>query len=200
MIERLPYYYRKSKVVHDFYDVIQKILDKVELDISAADKRLFIITTDDFTLHEKDVSLSAITADDETKRARVIARLQGNEVLTVEALKALVSLYEKSGIEVEEIYDDYIVNLVFPNREGTPENISEILLAVEEVKSAHIKIGLTFIRNPTNQLVFCGAIQKQKNITMEPADATWHMPVESTANIGGRVQKLKNISLEVSDG
>ena len=200
MIERLPYYYRKSKVVNDFYDVIKKIIDKVELDIAAADKRLFIITTDDFTLHEKDVSLSAITADNETKRARVMARLQGSEVLTVEALKSLVTLYEKSGIEVEEQFGDYVVTLVFPNREGTPENITEILLAVEEVKPAHIKIGLTFIRNPIGGISFCGVIQKQKNITMQPADATWNMPIRGIINIGGRVQKLKNIYLEAGNG
>ncbi len=61
MIEKLPQYYRKSKVVKNLYDVIQKLLDKVDVDISKEDLRLFITTTDDFTLHEKDVSLAAFT-------------------------------------------------------------------------------------------------------------------------------------------
>ena len=76
MIERLPYYYRKSKVVKDFYDVVQVILDKSNSDIDIADKRMFIVTTDEFTLHEKDVNLTKSDGlDSETRRARVIARL-----------------------------------------------------------------------------------------------------------------------------
>ena len=60
MIERLPYYYRKSKVVKDLYDAVQRILDKTNADIAEADRRLFIVTTDNFDLHEKDVSLTAL--------------------------------------------------------------------------------------------------------------------------------------------
>ncbi len=70
MIVRLPDYYRKSKVVKDLYAVIQKLLDKVAEDISAEDLRLFITTTDNFSLHEKDVVLPEISADNQTKRAR----------------------------------------------------------------------------------------------------------------------------------
>ena len=66
MIDRLPDYYSKSKTVKDFYNVVQTILDKVSEDISDEDKRLFITTTDSFLLHEKDVGLSEITADNET--------------------------------------------------------------------------------------------------------------------------------------
>jgi hypothetical protein len=75
VIEKLPRYYRKSTVVADLYDVIQKLIDKVTADISSEDLKLFITTTDDFTLHEKDVGLSEIAADNETKRSRVIARI-----------------------------------------------------------------------------------------------------------------------------
>ena len=76
MINRLPQYYRKSKVVKDFYEAVKKLIDKVSEDISAEDLRLFITTTDTFSLHEKDVGLPEMTADNETKSARVIARLQ----------------------------------------------------------------------------------------------------------------------------
>ena len=70
MIEKLPHYYRKSKVVEDLYSVVQKILDKISDDISAEDLKLFITTTTDFTQHEKNVGLTNISADNETKRAR----------------------------------------------------------------------------------------------------------------------------------
>ena len=97
MIDRLPNYYRKSKTVKDFYSAVQTILDKVSEDISDEDKRLFITTTDSFLLHEKDVGLSEITADNETKRARVIARLQGNNF---EQIKSAVDEVKPAHLQV----------------------------------------------------------------------------------------------------
>ena len=201
MIERLPYYYRKSKVVKDLYDAVQRILDKTSADIADADKRLFIVTTDDFDLHEKDVSLTAVPElDAETRRARVISRLQASHVLTVEALKELVALYEKSGVDVNELYDRYAFTLEFANREGVPENITEIISAIEEVKPAHLRIGLGFVRNPAGAVALCGVIQQQKQITMETVDAVWQMHISGNIPVGGRVQKLKIVHLEVSNG
>ena len=102
MIEKLPHYYRKSKVVEDLYSVVQKILDKISDDISAEDLKLFITTTTDFTQHEKNVGLTNISADNETKRARVLARIRGGHVLTKKALKELIYIYDKTGCEIDE--------------------------------------------------------------------------------------------------
>ncbi len=201
MIERLPYYYRKSKVVKDFYDAVQRILDKTNADIADADKRLFIVTTDNFDLHEKDVNLTAAPElDMETRRARVISRLQASRVLTVEALKELVTLYDKSGVDVGEIYDKYAFTLEFANREGVPENITEIISAIEEVKPTHLRIGLGFVRNPAGVVALCGVIQTHKEIMFDAADAIRRMAVGGVYAIGGRVQKLKTVHLEVSNG
>ena len=147
MIVRLPDYYRKSKVVKDLYAVIQKLLDKVAEDISAEDLRLFITTTDNFSLHEKDVVLPEISADNETKRARVIARLQGNNLLTKAELERLILIYDKTGCTITEDFANYTVNILFGDRTGIPYNLEQIREAVEEVKPAHIKVNYEFLRN-----------------------------------------------------
>lgn len=152
MIERLPYYYRKSKVVEDLYTAVQSILDKVSADISAEDLMLFITTTTDFTLHEKDVGLSAVTADNETKRSRVIARIQGNSVLTKSALSELINIYDKTGITITEEFENYTVTIAFTGRKGKPYNLDEIQAAVEEVKPAHINIEYAFEKNTWEDL------------------------------------------------
>lgn len=147
MIVRLPDYYRKSKVVKDMYAVIQKLLDKVAEDISAEDLRLFITTTDNFSLHEKDVVLAEISADNETKRARVIARLQGNNLLTKAELERLIRIYDKTGCTITEDFANYTVNILFGGRTGIPYNFEQICEVVEEVKPAHIKVNYEFLRN-----------------------------------------------------
>ncbi|MDO5397227.1 MAG: hypothetical protein Q4G33_04785 [bacterium] len=87
MINRLPWYYRKSKVVSDLYSVIQNILDKAKPDIDTESLRLFITQTDKFTKHEADVGLQPIDDTDENRRSRVSARLQGNNILTLSELE-----------------------------------------------------------------------------------------------------------------
>lgn len=152
MIERLPGYYRKSKVVTDLYDVIQKVLNKVANDISAEDLRLFIMTTDNFTLHEKDVGLSEIIADRETKRSRVLARIQGNNLLTKTELESLIKIYDKSGCTIIEDYPKYTVVILFSGMTGVPYNIEQIKAAVEEVKPAHIKVEYDFRYNTWSEV------------------------------------------------
>lgn len=150
MINRLPHYYRKSKVVKDIYAAIQKLLDKVAADISAEDLRLFIATTDSFPLHEKDVGLTEINADNETKRARVIARLQGNNILTKAELEQLVNVYDKTGCTITEDFPNYTINILFSGRKGVPYNFNEIKAAVEEVKPAHIQVNYEYQNNTWN--------------------------------------------------
>lgn len=147
MIEKLPYYYRKSQLVKDIYSVVQTAIDNVKSDISTADLRLFITTTDDFAPHEKDVGLSEITADNETKRARVIARLQGNSLLTKPELENLINIYDKTGCTVTEDFENYTVTILFSGRTGKPYNLAEIKAAIEEVKPAHLRFEYEFQKN-----------------------------------------------------
>lgn len=147
MIKFLPGYYRKSQVLTDMYSILQAAFENTEDYINAEDLKLFITTTDDFTRHEKDVGLSSVTADIETKRSRILARLCGNDVLTVSALIELVTTYDKTGCTISEDYANYTVTIIFSGRTGTPYNIDEIKAAVEEVKPAHIQIEYEYITN-----------------------------------------------------
>lgn len=147
MISRLPKYYSKSQLVKDLYSVIQKALDMVDEELAEEDMRLFITTTDDFTLHEKDVGLTEIVADVETKRSRVIARLQSNQIFTKEDLHQLILLYDKTDCSIIEDFANYTVYVLFDGRVGKPYNLDEIEKAVEEVKPAHIRIEYQFVKN-----------------------------------------------------
>lgn len=149
------------------YNAVQIILDKVSADISAEDLKLFITTTTEFAQHEKDVGLTAITADNETKRARVLARIQGNSVLTKSALEELVAVYDKTGCAVTEDFANYTVTILFSGRKGKPYNLEEIQSAVDEVKPAHIKIEWEFMKNTWADL------KSKLNTWTNAASQTW---------------------------
>lgn len=113
---------------------------------------MFITTTDSFLLHEKDVGLSEITADNETKRARVIARLQGNNILTKSELEQLILMYDRTGCTITEDYKNYTVAVRFSGRKGVPYNFEQIKSAVDEVKPAHLQVNYEFQSNTWSEV------------------------------------------------
>lgn len=147
MINILPGYYRKSQVVKDLYDVITTALERIGADISELERNMFIATTSDFVRHESDVGLASATVDAETKRARVISRLQGTKLLTLSELKRIVTDYDKTGCTIEEDYENYTVTIIFSSRKGQPYNFEQIRTTIDELKPAHILINYEFMKN-----------------------------------------------------
>ena len=147
MINMLPGYYRKSQIVNDLYAVITTALERIGADISELDRDLFIATTADFTRHEADVGLAPVSADAETKRARVMSRLQGTKLLTLSELERIVTDYDKTGCTIEEDYENYTVTIIFSGRKGQPYNFEQIRATIDELKPAHILINYEFMKN-----------------------------------------------------
>lgn len=147
MIERLPGYYQKSEVVKAVYAAVGNALDKLDEELKRQIDSLYITTTEDFSRHEKDVGLSAVTADNATKVSRVIARLQGSDLLTPGRLKSLVYDFVKTGCTIREDFAQYTVYVTFSGRTGIPYNIEPLKAAVDEVVPAHIKISYIYIKN-----------------------------------------------------
>lgn len=168
MIEKLPYYYRKSEVVKELYRVIKLLFDRLNSDAAAQDMRLFITTTDEFAFHEKDVGLSEIVADNETKRSRVIAKLQGYNMLTKAELERFISIYDKTGCTVTEDFAHYTIHIEFSGRTGVPYNLDEIKAAVDEVKPAHIKVEYGFVKNTWNDA------HRKLGLWKNGAEFTWN--------------------------
>lgn len=185
MIKFLPGYYQKSQVLTDLYSVLQAAFEHTEGHINAEDLKLFITTTDDFTRHEKDVGLSSTAADDETRRSRVIARLRGNDVLTLSALKDIVTLYEPTGCVITEDYSNYAVYI---DMTGRADNFDTLRETIEELKPAHITIYYAY--ESTIELVgalYIGGIgmyDKQEQ-AVKAADLTSYETLSHTfANVG----------------
>lgn len=197
MIEMLPYYYRKSQVITDIYDTIQKALDELDADISELERDLFIATTVDFTRHEADVGLGYSQGlSGEERRARVISRLIGNGVFTAQTLKDVCTAYEESGVTVEEKSGEYTVVLFFAHREGQPPNIEELLQTVDELKPAHIKIGLKYIRNPLSNLVAGGMVQILKEYATPLIDISRADTIHGSVYMGGTIRTKRDIILQ----
>lgn len=151
MLDMLPHYYKDSQVIKDFLNSIQEVFKDVDMRINNAEKEINIITAEDLSAWENEVGLtSLVDTDKETRRSRVLTRLQGNGVLTVAELIALVAKYEDTEIQIKEDYENYTVSVIFPKRLKAPEKLEQIRAAVEEVKPAHIRVIYTFSEYATH--------------------------------------------------
>lgn len=151
MLDMLPHYYKDSQVIKDFLNSIQEVFKDMDTRINNAEKEINIITAEDLSAWENEVGLtSLVDADKETRRSRVLTRLQGNGVLTVAELIALVAKYEDTEIQIKEDYENYTVSVIFPKRLKAPEKLEQIRAAVEEVKPAHIRVIYTFSEYATH--------------------------------------------------
>lgn len=145
MIDGLPSYYRKSQVVKDLYNAIQSGLEKFEGDMDTKASNLFVLTASDLSLHEKDVGLiSDPSFHEETRRAQVLARLQGCKLLTIKELKSIVTLFEKTGCNIKEDFENYAVTICFDKCGGAPRNFKQLKAAIDELKPAHLNFQYDF--------------------------------------------------------
>ena len=144
MIKKLPKYYENSQVVIDFFESLKSEFSHINSDIDTAEKEIYVTSADDISRHENETGIKPTDPDKETRRLRVLSKLQGSGVLTVDALKNLIMQYDKTGVSIEEDYPNYTVSVIFPNRVKAPEQLDQIRAAVEELKPAHIKVRFTF--------------------------------------------------------
>lgn len=189
----LPGYYRKSKLTDAAHTAIQNALSDFEQKTDRKMLDLFITDAENFALHEKDAGLPCdVNLNNDTRRARVIARLRGNGVLTVEALKKLIELYEPDGADIIELYGDYAVILKFPTRTDSPKNIYELMAAIDEVIPAHISPIYQMAISPASGTVYFGSglyIRRRLKI-----DARFlnYLPASYKDLTGATYGKLKN--------
>ena len=101
LIKMLPIYYRRSDFVNTIFKKITDFLNNHALN----DKDFFITTTSKYDKFLENVGINPnIAVDDETKRAMVIARLQGQQLFTINALKALIALFYNGSFRIYELF------------------------------------------------------------------------------------------------
>ena len=77
MIEKLPGYYRKSKVINDLVRAIENEFNRLNAETTLTENRFFVILSDrDIKHHEEDVGLVPDTsANLDTRKGRIKKRI-----------------------------------------------------------------------------------------------------------------------------
>lgn len=72
------------------------------------------------------------------RRERVMSRLRGVGVTTVEVLKNVAESFSNGLCEIREYYDEYRFEIVFTGTIGRPNNLTLFTAMIDEIKPAHL--------------------------------------------------------------
>ena len=146
MLEKMPGYYRKSKVMNDIAQSIENEFERLKAETTLIENQFFVILSDrDIKSHEEDVGLVPDTsADIETRRGRVLSKLRGTGTVTKTMMKNVAASFVNGDIEIIEYPSEYCFAVNFTSKTGVPYNIADIQAMIEEIKPAHSAVEYIF--------------------------------------------------------
>ena len=146
MLEKMPGYYRKSKVMNDLIHSIENEFERLKSETTLTENQFFVILSDrDMKNHEEDVGLIPDTsADIETRQGRVLSKLRGTGTVTKTMMKNVAASFVNGDIEIIEYPSEYCFAVKFTSKTGVPYNIADIQAMIEEIKPAHLAVEYIF--------------------------------------------------------
>lgn len=153
-------------------------------------KQFFISTaTWGLTLWEKDLFLPIIETDSyENRRLRIWNKLQAKQTSTLQFMTDLLNNYvsTKDG-KITELYDTY--TLKFEVQDGTINNWTDLLNAINQWKPAHLAYFFNTYLNLGEEVYFSGIVTEVEEIYI-PADTDYVMKVDKDNTEAAYIPKL----------
>lgn len=153
-------------------------------------KQFFISTaTWGLTLWEKDLFLPIIETDSyENRRLRIWNKLQAKQTSTLQFMTDLLNNYvsTKDG-KIIELYDTY--TLKFEVQDGTIDNWTDLLNAINQWKPAHLAYFFNTYLNLGEEVYFSGIVTEVEEIYI-PADTDYVMKVDKDNTEAAYIPKL----------
>ena len=146
MLEKMPSYYRKSRIVNELLDSIEAEFEVLRNEVLLTENQFFVILSErNINNHEQDVGLTPDnTADINTRRGRVLSRLRGTGTVTKTMMKNVAASFVNGDIEIIEYPSEYTFAVKFTSRTGVPYNLEDIQKMIEEIKPAHLAVEYIF--------------------------------------------------------
>lgn len=153
-------------------------------------KQFFISTaTWGLILWEKDLFLPIIENDSyENRRLRIWNKLQSKQTSTLQFMTDLLNNYvsTKDG-KITELYDTY--TLKFEVQEGTIDNWTDLLNAINQWRPAHLAYFFITYLNLGEEVYFSGIVTEVEEIYI-PADTDYIMKVDKDNTEAAYIPKL----------
>lgn len=156
-------YRLQSVYVMDYENAVQVSLDDLESAYDQMTGNLHIDTASHWlSLWEKAYGITAdTTKDDDTRRAKVKAKMQGVGTTTLEMMQQVSAPYSEEPPEVIEDNPAYTFYIYLYNTSGyEPENLGDLRGVIEEIKPAHLDYQIIMLADIGTMDVFSGCLMQ----------------------------------------
>ena len=149
LMELLPEYYIGNITMEILQGILSKYINKLVSNMNETIDECFVNTTSKLlSRYEKIYGLEVdITKSDKFRRERIKAKIRGVGTVTKQMLIDAAAAYSNGKVEVIENTANYSFVIKFVGTLGVPQNITDLILTIEEIKPAHLSYAFEYVFN-----------------------------------------------------
>ena len=174
LIEQLPRHYQTSQQDAELQRALTALLTQVQADLDFTMKQLIPSTASGWGLALWEAAYgirSQAGADEDQRRSRVLAKLQGTGITTVHKLKSVAQSFWPGSVEVVEHYASYAFEVWLVGTAGPIDDEAGLIAAVNELKPAHLDWAVKYLLTQQSP-IYMGALPRQRDKIIWKVDCT----------------------------
>lgn len=172
LIEQLPRHYQRSPQDAELQRALTLLLEQTEGDLNVTLAQLFPSTASGWglALWEEAYGIPFDPAlSEEQRRGRVLAKIKGLGMTTVEKIRGVAGAFDPSPVEVAEHYPDYFFEVWYTDTIGPIDDEAGLRAIINELKPAHLDWEVKY-RVELPSTVYVGVLPRQGDTILWKVD------------------------------
>ncbi|MCC0699799.1 YmfQ family protein [Clostridioides sp. ZZV15-6383] len=170
MLLTLSPIYEQSLVMNSIYEAIGSEFDNLELLNKEIELQLFPQTaTWGLEFWENRVGLvTNLDEDIETRRRKVIAKLQSKYIMTPKRMSTILQSYTGANIKINENIAPYTFDIELTSTQGFPRSLEDLYKRVNVIKPSHLSVSYKLVSLLKSRTYFAQTTIMSEEITVYP--------------------------------
>lgn len=163
LIRELPSHYGRSPQDAELQRVLGLLVDHLQADKELTLRQLYPSTASGWGLElwERAYGLTVdYTMDEARRRSRILAKVKGVGVTTMNKLRGIAALFSESAVEIVELFAQYRFEIWYTETIGPIDHPEDLAAIVNELKPAHLEWEVMY-RQEQESAVFIGCYPRQ---------------------------------------
>lgn len=174
LILELPDHYQRSPQDAELQRVYTELLQETEEDLNDTLEQLFPSTVHGWGLELWEDAYGILvntSLSEEKRRSRILAKIKGAGMTTVEKIKAIAQAFDVSPVDVVEHYADYFFEVWYTATVGPIEDEAGLRDIINELKPAHLDWAIRY-RLEQLSTIYVGNLPRQGDLVIWKVDCT----------------------------
>lgn len=194
MLLTLSPIYEQSIIMQSLYEAIGSEFDNLELLNKEIELQLFPQSaTWGLSFWENRVGLATnLDEDIETRRRKVIAKLQSKYIMTPKRMSMILQSYTGANIKINENISPYTFGVELTSTQGFPRDSEDLYKRVNVIKPSHLSVSYKLVSLLKSKTYFAQTTIMSEEITVYPYSSK-----EVKANVKAKFALAHNMSSEI---